>query len=430
MRPATEPKSEKPPTETPGTSVDQSALRRGAIATIAMTPKADGTEQTQIELELQGNARGHALEAGMFFRVVTDGGKTFKGLIQVTEVVSTTHCLARVVGLTDRSRVMATGDQVSEVADLAALAAPEAMEGATRAQQLRLDQIDVADRRLFDAVRANYQQSLADLEARQASALAEKEARYQAQKLATEQDAAHTIARSDAEHQAAIVAIRSATTAAIEQALSQERKVNAERLAALTGERDQLHAQVDSLVALQKQSATRIESLISDNAERQRAHALQLRAEAETREVLQARLQEVEARQAGRPAPATTVLSAEPDRSETILGRLARVTSELEKERGDRLKLTAELEALSIKAAALRTESAQEAQSQAAEAQKRMTAAEHARDALELSRLEVERRYYDLSARILRLTATSPEMVGLQARLRESLTGQNQEVKP
>lgn len=439
------PKSEEPQsTAVPAAAVKTpapapaTAPRRGSIATITSTE-----QQVLVELVVDDNVRGHALEAGMFFRVLAEGGAVFKGLAQVTEVVSPTRCIARQVGLTDRSRPLATGDQVAEVADLAALAAPEAVETAARNQQLRLDQLDAADRRLFEAVRANYQQALADAETRHRSDLADLERRYREQSAAADQAGRMAAERREAESRAADLAARAGLADAVGKALIEERKTGAERLTQLTQERDQLRVQVDALLAQQSSHAARIEALVREQADRGRIHAMQLRAETETREVLQARLDEIEARMAGRPASTPTVLSADPAHPETVLERLARVTRELSAERIARERLTADVTRFTATINELRSENtaltsrlealtaadaqAAEALTQATAAKERLVAAERARNALELARLEAERRWYDLSARVLRLTDAAPATVALQARLRDSLMGQEPE---
>lgn len=423
------------PTPAPGTMADQTAPRRGAIATITTTD-----QQVLVELAVDANARGHALEAGMFFRVLTDGGRIFKGLVQVTEVLSPTRCIARQAGLTDRTRALATGDQVLEVADLAALAAPEAVETAARNQQLRLDQLDAADRRLFEAVRANYQQALADTTTRHQADLADLERRHREQLDAAEQAARLTTERREAEARAAEIATRAAMTEAVGRSISEERQASAERLASLTRERDQLRAQVDGLVAQQSAHAARIEALVREMADRQRLHAAQERAEAETREVLQARLDEVEARLAGRPPGSPVVLTADPDHPETVLERLTRVTRERNDERAAREKLAADLLRFTATVTELRAENtalaqrletltganarADEALAGASTARERLAAAERAQGVAELARLEAERRLYDLAARVLRLSDTTPATVALQARLRDNLAAQ------
>jgi DNA repair exonuclease SbcCD ATPase subunit len=422
------------------TTPDPATPRRGSIATVTTTDNA-----ILAELILAADSRGHALEAGMFFRVLADGGKTFKGLVQVTEVISPTRCIARQVGLTDRSRGLATDDRVAEVADLAALTAPDAVESAARNQQLRLDQLDGADRRLFEAVRANYQQALADTEARHKVALDELERKHREQLAAAETASRLAMERREAEARAAELATRAGLANAVETAIAEDRKAQAAKLETLVTERDQLRTQVDSLLVQQQQHATRIDALVQEQAERQRAQTAQLRAEVETREVLQARLDEVEAKLAGRPASTVTVLTADPQHPETVLERLARVTRELNAEREARRKLSADIDRFTATAGELRAENerlaaravalahadekARELQEVVAESKRKLLAAEQSRDALELARLEAERRLFDLSARVLRLTDPAPATVALQARLRDSLGAQD-DAKP
>lgn len=411
--------------------------RRGSIATITATDLV-----VLAELTVNEDVRGNPLEAGMFFRVLADAGKTFKGLVQITEIIGPTRCLARQVGLTDRSRALATGDQVAEVADLAALAPPAAVENAARNQQLRLDQLDDADRRLFAAVRANYQQALNDLDARHQVALAESERKQREQWAAAEQAGRLASERREAELKATELVTRAEALAEVEKAITDDRKGMATRVATLTGERDQLRDQVDSLLAQQYQHAARIDALVREMAEKDRTQATQLRAEVETREVLQARLDEIEARLAGKPVNNATVLSADPDHPETVLERLARVTGELNAERKGRRTLATDLERFTVAAAELRAENtrlaarvetlagadekAKELHLLMAESQRRLREAERARDTLELTRLEAERRLYDISARVLRLSDAAPATVALQTRLRDSLNAQDE----
>jgi hypothetical protein len=414
--------------------------RRGRIATIAEISAApEGDKRTQIEVVMDEAAKGNPLEPGMFLRV--QGESVFKGLLQLTEVLGPTRAIARQIGVTDRTRPLTTGDKVEEVADLAALAAPEAVETAAKNQQLRLDQMDAADRRLFEAVRVGYQRSLDEMTARQQAERQDAE-RVLNERLAAQENAHQAaLARQAVLAQSDLAVVRASAAQQVEQALAAERAANATKLNDLTAERDRLRVQVDGLIQAKSQDAAAVEAALHRASERENTAAAQVRAEVETREVLQARLAEVEAKLSSKPVPATIVLTADPTHSETVLERLTRVSTELATVRAEYTRLRESLLTAEGDVGSLRRErdeltqrcralvqadaQARAAQATVADIQRRLTEAEQSRAGLERARLDAERRLFDLAARVLRLDDPAPATVALQARLRASLEAES-----
>jgi len=402
-------------------------------AAIVSVSEQDGRVLAELPL-----GRTAGLEPGAFLRVYAANDQhRLKGMIKVVEVLGPERAIAQLILLSDRQAPVQVGDQARFIADLADYAAPAAVEASTRTHLAKVDQDQAEQEARFAKLRLNYQQELQAAQTRADQTLAEVHAQYQAQLRAADQASAEQIARLQAERQADLAALKTAVPEQIAAALAEERKASNQRLAALTAENATAQQQVASLLAQQQTQNQRIASLLTQLSEQERVQRQQIQAEIETRAVLQARLKELEARLEGRNSPAVAVLANDPNRSETVLEHLTRLSDELarEKQRASRLdsvlaenqtaltqlqERNAELGRQLAEVAPTHTQ-AQHAIAELAEVKERLEKSEQARQALELSRLESERTLYELAAQVLRLAGSSPETVALQARLRTVL---------
>jgi hypothetical protein len=378
------------------------------------------------------------VEPGTFLRVYAPGdGHLLKGMLQVTEVLGPERAVARQITLADRQNPLAPGDQVREVLDLAGLADPKAIEQAARAATNAADHQDGNEQARYVLLREQYQKELAAAKVRYDQDLLNVRRQYEAQLVAA--DAAHAldVQRREQELRADLAALKTTLTEQVAAGVATSRQASDTRIATLETERDNLAKQVEGLLARSEEQATRITALVTSLSDKDRDHAANLRAEVETRELLAAKLSELESRLAGRPTSSLAVLSAEPGRGETVLARLTRLTNELAAEQEKAKGLDAAL--ATTRGALARASEANTALTkqvdqlgaadhQAGELGKQLAAtsaqlvtAQKQRAELELARLEAERQLYDLAARVLRLAGSSPETMALQARLRDVL---------
>jgi chromosome segregation ATPase len=407
--------------------------RTPANGTLVTITTANG--QVLAELPV-GSQQG--LEAGAFLRVYAPGDTpVLKGMLQVTEVLGPARSIARQVTLADRANPFAPGDVAREVLDLAGLADPKAIEQAAQAATQAADAKDSAEQARFALLREQLQKELVAAKVRYDQDLGEIRKQYEAQLAAA--DAAHAIdvQRREQELRGDHAALKTTFTEQVAAGVAAQRKISDERIATLELEKNTLSKQVEGLLLRTEEQNTRITELVNKVAERDRQHAASLRTEVETRELLAAKLTELEARLAGKPTTSLAVLSAEPGRGESVLDRLTRLTNELaaEHEKAKGLETTLattrgsltqanEANATLTKQVAMlgaADTKAAEVTKQLEETRERLTKVEQDRAALELARLEAERQLFDLAARVLRLAGSSPETMALQARLRDVL---------
>ena len=405
-----------------------------SAADLVSVSEAEG--RVLVELPI-GSAQG--VEVGAFYRVYDAAdARRLKGMVQITEVIDAQRAVARQIALSDRASPFKPGDHAREISDLTKLADGAAIESSARAEQGRLAQADGQEQQRFAALREQYQHELAVAESRHQAELQTLRDQQAAELKAAEAQHAHELELKQLELRTDLATLKTTLSEQVAAGIAADHQASERRISSMSAEKAALQIQVDGLLKQQGELSVRIASLVKELAEHDRAHGEELRAEVETRELLAARIAELEARVAGKPIAPSVVLSAEPGRNETVLERLARITKELgaERERAKRLEATlGEVQealatakqagkSLEVKVNLLAPD-AERAASLSADIERtrtRLQEAERQRDALELQRLEAERSLYDLAARVLRLAGTSPETVALQARLRDVLT--------
>jgi hypothetical protein len=405
-----------------------------AAADLVSVSEAEG--RVLVELPL-GSAQG--IEIGTFFRIYDAAdARRLKGMVQITEVIDAQRAVARQIALSDRASPFKPGDHAREISDLTKLADGSAIESSARAEQGRLAQADGQEQQRFAALREQYQRQLAVAESRHVAEMQSLREQQAAQLKASDDQHAHELELKQLELRTDLATLKATLSEQVAAGIAADHQAGERRISGMSAEKAALQLQVDGLLKQQGELSLRIASLVKELAGHDRAHGEELRAEVETRELLAARIAELEARVSGKPISPSVVLSAEPGRNETVLERLARITKELSAEREHAKRLEASLaevqaalttanqagKSLEVKVNLLAPD-AERAATLGADIERtrtRLQEAERQRDALELQRLEAERSLYDLAARVLRLAGTSPETVALQARLRDVLT--------
>jgi hypothetical protein len=410
------------------------APARESAADLVSVSEAEG--RVLVELPI-GAAQG--VEVGAFYRIYDAAdARRLKGMVQITEVIDAQRAVARQIALSDRASPFKPGDHAREISDLAKLADASAIESSARAEQSRLAQADGQEQQHFAALREQYQRELAVAESRHQAEMQALRDHQAAQLKGADAQHAHELELKQLELRTDLATLKTTLSEQVAAGIAADHLASERRITSMSAEKAALQAQCDGLLKQQGELSVRIATLVKELAGHDRAHGEELRAEVETRELLAARIAELEARVSGKPFAPSVVLSAEPGRNETVLERLARITKELSAEREHAKRLEAAFtEAQEALAAAkqagkslevkvnLLAPDAERAATLSADIERtrtRLQEAERQRDALELQRLEAERSLYDLAARVLRLAGTSPETVALQARLRDVLT--------
>jgi len=239
--------------------------------------------------------------------------------------------------------------------------------------------------------------------------------------------------RQRSEHAADLVMLRQALSEEARLALVADRAERAQRLTALQNEITALTANADRLGAelvMTRQAALDLQRDLTRQAER---HQREVRAEVETRQILQAQLEQLDSTAS---APIRTVLTLDPNRGETVLARLERSQNELAQARAHIQTLEQELveerEQRGLNEGALaeaktRITTLESAVQRSGTATERLLAIEHelttTREQLarhELARLEAERLLFDIAARLL-AAEDAITVDGLRERLRQHL---------
>nr|MBA3937847.1 hypothetical protein [Planctomycetota bacterium] len=376
----------------------------GALVSVSETDK-----QVLVELPL-GSA--DEIEPGTFLRVYDPAdAHLLVGLIQITEVLGDHRAVARQMGLSDNLRHLQPKDRAHEIRDLAQLIDGKAIADQARKTEADFNALDAADQQRYASLRTQYQQ-----------ALAAAQTRFDAQLTATAAAGEKRLAESDAAHRhqlelelvkarTDLAALRTAMAEQVAAGISGDRKAQEERFAALTAERANLQAQVDSLLHKEQEIDAHAAAVIKEQAERDRVNQATVSAEVEARQVLQARLDELEARLAGHAVAPITVLANDPTRNETVLEKVNRLNRELNVERERAKRLEAALSesqaglasahqsvtALEQRIAELGPADARARQldDDLGKARTALADSERQRAALELARLEAERSLYD-----------------------------------
>ncbi|MFW5844992.1 MAG: hypothetical protein ACOCXJ_02070 [Planctomycetota bacterium] len=390
--------------------------------------------RTLLELPL-GSADG--ISTASFFRVYDpEHPDVIKCMVKVQEVLGPDQSVGVLIGgLFDTARPVAVGDPVRPVEDLALLGGGYAVERRTRLTEQRLDEADAATRKRFDKLRTSYQERLQELIAERDAALVRQQARHERELQDLQAEHRRSLERKDLERRSDLTALRTSLLAEAEEQVQRARREQGERIAELEAERDRLQTQVGNLVQEQDRLHARIANLVSSEAELRRRHEVALRAEAETRAILEQRLARIESDlSAGEQAD--TVLPNEPERSETVLERLERITAERDRAqrqvrlldgRVEQIEQELQLREQRLSAAQQRLDQLERQQGAEQARQERLQQLETAlvqarehRDAASLARMEAERHYYELMLRVLRLPNEGQDQLRyLQQRLRD-----------
>lgn len=421
-----------------GSKADDDRIDGGPVVVTELASVAEVDGELVVEL---GVGAAQEIAVGDLFRVyAADPGSRLKGMLQITAVVDEERALARQIGLLDRTHPLAAGDEARLVRNLAALADTRAVEDAIARERARLDAAAAEDGEEFAALREHYGERLAELDRRHHAAVARLERAHQQELQARAARYQRERERRAAEHKADLATLRATLSDEAAAALRRDRHDLEQRIRELEAQKRKLGDQVATLVAEAQQAERRIGELLADAAAGKRRQQTELRAEIETREVLQERVDELERRVAGRTTTTTsTILTNDADRDETVLERLRRVIGERDAARARIDELEADLahqgrvhqrraerlEELETTVATLREQTGQQQDHarRIAELEDETQRLRATSQGLELVRLRAERAYYDLAARILRLPGEQAPLVDLQRRLRRVLAG-------
>ncbi len=366
------------------------------------------------------------LEVGDFLRAygAEADRRALKGTLQVTELIGADRCIARLIALNDRTNPLRVGDRAKAIADLS-------VEDPIASSEPAATTPTAGDEARFAGVREHYQRELAGAERRHQAEIAELKALNERGTSEADERQARALADSDLTHRTEIAALKADLQLQNQYQLAAENAARDSRLDEIAAERDALRAQVETL--LREQERLRGEVAIARTAagdadERRRK---EMRAEVETREALQSRLAELEAKIEGKPSRTSVILTNDPDRHETVLERLGRLQDELAAAAARQGDTDTELAIARERCAAVETSVAglssqvadvERLRADLATAQDRVARLAGESAAHELSRVEAERALYDLAARVLRLDAESPENAALQGRVRAALS--------
>ena len=368
----------------------------------------------------------HGLAVGDFLRAygAEADRRALKGTLQITELIGADRCVARLIALNDRTNPLRVGDRAKAVPDLSvedpvAAAAPVATAPAA------------GDEARFAGVREHYQRELAAAERRHQAEVAELASQIDRGRADADERLARALADSELTHRTEVAALKADLQNRSLAQIAAENAARDQRLDEIAGERDALRAQVETLLREQDRLRGEVAVARADATGADERRRKELRAEVETREVLQARLAELEAKIDGKPSRTSVILTNDPERHETVLERLARLQDELAAANERQGATDGELAGARERCAALEA-SVAGLSGQVAEAERLRDDLDSARErvaqlasesaAHELGRVEAERALYDLAARVLRLDPGVAETAALQGRVRAGMS--------
>lgn len=398
-----------------------------AVATVAVV---DG--QTLVELPL---GRDQGLAAGDFFRIHGSDG-LLKATVLVKEVIGPDRLVARVVGASDRTAI-APGDIAQHARDLSGLAGVGDLQRELEREQQKTERDRTQEETAHTHLREDYQRRLAELHERHLAALSEQQAVASATAASREQEHAAALDRLRAEHRAELAALRAALTDEARTVLAAERQRLLEHSKELRQERDRLALRLDELLRGRQQDGERLTAQHAAHAAEVARLRGELTAESETRQALEERIAQLQARLEGRIRADQPVLTQDPGSTETVLARLERIGIERdaalsrERELAERLAQTERARAAAVAEStaqqeqiSLLTLGRDEAVAQTAAAlrdqQELANLRARSRD-LEIAQLRTERAYYDLAGRLLAVEKLDA-LADLQTRLRQAMS--------
>lgn len=406
-------------------------------ATIETVARVDG--QVLIEIPL-GSEQG--VRVGDFFRiygsaVADDEPAPLKATVLVKEIIGPQRCVARRIGHTDRQNALQPGDRAEFATDLSGLDSLDRIERELESQREELAEFDQEQAERFAKLREHYQAKLSRLHDQHQREL-DRRSRDLARTLGEiEADHERELQRIRSKHQADLAALQASLTDEARVALRAERDQQRQRILELETENRKLSDQIDDLLKDQERMRGRVRDQAARYEERVQRFQQEIAAETETRLVLEERIAELEARLEGRIRPEQPVLTTDPERSETILERLDRITAERDRarvvaedlsQRLERLQQSMstkqqQIDQLETRLADLDTDPESKARLDGELQKMRDEYAQLQRHsiAIELAQLQTERAYYDLAARLMQLPADNTAVRELQQRLREAL---------
>lgn len=295
------------------------------ITTISSVSEHQG--QTLVELPV-GSRTG--ISSGSFFRVYSsDNDKLIKGTIKVDEVIDENRSLARLVGdLLDRNQPLAIDDQVKEIRDLGLLVRAAEVESLARNTIEEQAQADDAEQTQYENLRQNFQRELKNIKDLQRQDIELLQQRHQRALTRLREDNASQLKQKDLERMTDLAALQATLKRGEQKLLKSQNKSNSKKFKNIQNERNILDKQVQSLLIQQSTLQKRIQALVEEIAYTTSAHKKNMLAEIESREALEARIQSLERELAGEIVSEDIILSKDPNRNETILERLNRITQE------------------------------------------------------------------------------------------------------
>ncbi len=415
--------------------------RASVVTKVLSISERDGVHLVELPV---GTAED--ISVGDFFRVYGQSDAApLKGMLQVTDIIADHRSLARMIGLYDRSNPLAPDDEARLVRDLRTISQGAEVEQAARDEARRLEQEDAATREEFGKLRTSYQRRIEqlrqDFDARTAAIVRDHEQAI----AALEQRHQRALERKDAERKSDLATLRATLMSEARTSLRQTQSAKEEEIRRLRGELRAAQERAADLVREQQNLRKRVERLVAQAAQAKRGFEAEIRAEAETRQVLERRIAQLEGRIDPDLGSAQSVLPNDPDRDETILERLDRITRERDAARSRNAQLVSDLEhrqnllergeqriaTLEQQLAVLERSDSDRADlaGRLAEAESAIASLRRHTKALELLRLQTERGYFDLARRILLLPVGKPAAIeDLQQRVRELFAAEGREL--
>ncbi|TVR46996.1 MAG: hypothetical protein EA402_01880 [Planctomycetota bacterium] len=405
----------------------ETAAKPQALHSVITTISRTEDGQTLVEIPL---GRDHGLTPGTLIRVMDPQTEGFmKGMLQVLTVAEAELSLARQIGLLDRNNPIAIGDPVLVISDVRELAISGQVRNVMEGESQQAQAQDTIERQQFTELRRNFTNELQTLSERHQSQLQEMEQRHQQEISDLQAAFQRRLERREAEHLTELSAVREALADEAVSELRRDREARGEEIKRLTTEKSRLLQQTEGLASQLALAAEDIRSLRREQERLRSAHEREIRAELETREILEQRIRELEVRLGLPGSRAPAVLVGDVGREETVLARLDRISRE-------RSELLREVEVLRRQAS--NHEKAEDGeggdgtsiraqlshlQSELGRTQARLEALRERQEGMELARLSAERSFFDLASQVLRLPSASPSVNLLQEELREQLHG-------
>ena len=403
--------------------------------------------QLLVEL-LIGSRQG--VDTNTFFRVYDpERPGVIKCMLKTREVLGPEQSLAIMIGgLFDLNNPLSVGDPVRSVDDLGLYGSGQQVERTVTREIERIQTEAQAEQEQFDSLREQFQRRLRELMAEHDRDVVARQTKHEQAMQEMKSRHQRALEAKDLERRSDLAALRTTLMQDARSQVEQKGLNMQKRIRELSEERDTLQGQVDKLLREQQRLRDHITTLIQEQADKRQEFEDKLRAEIETRSILQARLAQIEKSLEPGDARPETILSASPDRNETILERLERITEERDQARAKVKLLSGRLDVLqtetnqlrkrldiaNTRLAVLESQDSDEnsLRRQLAKSQVDLNQTKEFLDAANLTRLEAERQLYELVIRILRMSSSQPQQLDyLKASLRDLVASDERvEVEP